>query len=136
MVIISPFEANELLPAIKQSKYVTLHVYSPLLTPSLRRLDTLDLYTVPQSSPLNIPRYWTVSLNIFAGQLYVTSFEEFQELYRFFSVVNRQPIDRVDQKSFVLWPFEDGESKTVDWTIVCEFCQGAHDEAQEGLREY
>jgi hypothetical protein len=45
LVIISPYEADELLPVISKSSNVTLHVYSPRSSMVYRPLDHLMLYT-------------------------------------------------------------------------------------------
>jgi len=84
LVVLSPFEANELLPAIRQSCKVTLHLYSPRPNLGYQPLDTLDLYTLgrPFSSD-STPRSLTVQLNLFAGQLYLQSFNEYVEMCQY-----------------------------------------------------
>ncbi|KAE8329839.1 hypothetical protein BDV39DRAFT_202784 [Aspergillus sergii] len=44
MVIISPYEAQELYPSIKVSKHVTLHLYAPRSNLGLKPLDNLSSY--------------------------------------------------------------------------------------------
>lgn len=81
LVVLSPFEANELLPAIRQSRKVTLHLYSPRSNLGYHPLDALDLYTFGQQfSPECTPRTLIVQLNLFAGQLYLRSFNEYVEM--------------------------------------------------------
>ncbi|KAH7012087.1 uncharacterized protein B0I36DRAFT_369914 [Microdochium trichocladiopsis] len=85
MVIISPYEAQHLMDAIRQSRAVALHLYAPLLNEGFRSLDKLDLYTVPSSlsmtKPLpDIPMEVTLELDLFAGQLYFKSYAEFEAL--------------------------------------------------------
>ncbi|KAI9048432.1 hypothetical protein LZ554_007268 [Drepanopeziza brunnea f. sp. 'monogermtubi'] len=78
MMVISPFEAHELLPYISASDSVTLHIYSPRPNLGFRRLDGLDLYTVPvQPTMPTLPRELTIQLNLFAGQLYFSSYQEY-----------------------------------------------------------
>ncbi|KAF2835464.1 hypothetical protein M501DRAFT_432682 [Patellaria atrata CBS 101060] len=80
-IIISPYEAQELLLIIRQSKIVTLHLYAPRSNLGFRSLDRLDLYTVPAQREARIlPRRLLVLLNLFAGQLYLNSFTEYIEL--------------------------------------------------------
>lgn len=77
MVIISPYEAHELLPVIQKSSKVTLHLYAARLNKEVPPLDNLDLYTVlprPEAPPLP-PLQPVVLLNLFAGQLH--SFNEY-----------------------------------------------------------
>ncbi|KAF2149714.1 hypothetical protein K461DRAFT_329009 [Myriangium duriaei CBS 260.36] len=77
MLIISPYEAQELLPQIRSGEKVTLHLYAPRPTLAYRPLDGLRLCPLPPP-----PRAWSVpdslvqQLNLFAGQLYFFSFEE------------------------------------------------------------
>ncbi|CAL3967669.1 unnamed protein product [Diplocarpon coronariae] len=81
MMIISPFEAHELLPQIANSKRVTLHLYSPRPNMGFRALDGLDLYTVPVRPAMpTIPRHLITQLNLFAGQLYFSSYQEYVEV--------------------------------------------------------
>ena len=84
MVIISPFEAQELLPPINECRKVTLHIYAPRSNLGFRPLDALDLYT--QGKPFDshsVPRHLIIQLNLFAGQLYMSSFKEYTEIYDF-----------------------------------------------------
>ena len=79
MVIISPFEANSLLPIIKGSNFVALHLYAARQNLSFASLDKLNLYTVPETSePITIPEALRIQLNLFAGQLYLGSYFEYQ----------------------------------------------------------
>ncbi|KAI9824844.1 MAG: hypothetical protein M1819_000796 [Sarea resinae] len=82
MVIISPFEAQELLPLIQEYRRVTLHLYAPRPNLGFRPLDALDLFTAgkPFDSRCIVPRHVIVQLNLFAGQLYLSSFREYTEL--------------------------------------------------------
>ncbi|UKZ64307.1 uncharacterized protein TrAtP1_005526 [Trichoderma atroviride] len=81
LVIISPWEAHELMPDIEASMSVTLHLYAPRSNLGFRPLDHLTLYTVPQrrKKPV-IPPNMMAELNIFAGQLYLSSFKEYVEV--------------------------------------------------------
>ncbi|KAI0458811.1 hypothetical protein F5B21DRAFT_369579 [Xylaria acuta] len=84
MMIISPYEANELLPAIRKSSYVALHLYSPRPNLEYRSLDQLDLYTVPEAlRDRGIPRQFITELNLFAGQLYISSFDKYIDICKF-----------------------------------------------------
>ncbi|KAF2802615.1 uncharacterized protein BDZ99DRAFT_401210 [Mytilinidion resinicola] len=70
VVIISPAEANELLPIIMEHKIVTLHVYSPRTRQSMRSLDNLSFCVIPQVEVKAVPSLLVTQLNLFAGQLY------------------------------------------------------------------
>ncbi|CEJ82151.1 hypothetical protein VHEMI02235 [[Torrubiella] hemipterigena] len=84
MIVISPFEAETLWAEIKQSKHVTLHSYSPrqLLNyppiDGLWRRSTADRRrTSGEAKPKPIPIDLLSDLNIFAGQLYFRSYDEY-----------------------------------------------------------
>ncbi|KAH9169113.1 hypothetical protein EDB89DRAFT_1908861 [Lactarius sanguifluus] len=82
VIVISPYEANELLPIIRESGKVRLHVYSPRVTSSMRSFSDLTFYTIPESSE----KKWTpaahlrTELDLFAGQLYFDSIQEYRRL--------------------------------------------------------
>ncbi|EXJ68848.1 uncharacterized protein A1O5_07780 [Cladophialophora psammophila CBS 110553] len=80
MVIISPYEAQELQSTVGQSKTVVLHLYAPRLNLGFRALDGLDLFTVPKARGRVLPRRLVMLLNIFAGQLHLSSFKEYVEI--------------------------------------------------------
>lgn len=86
MIIISPFEAQELLPDISNSERVSLHLYAPRLSLGYRRLDTLDLYTIPSRPPRRIPQSLIIELNLFAGQLYFSSLDEYLRVSEFLQI--------------------------------------------------
>ncbi|KAI9820813.1 MAG: hypothetical protein M1826_000838 [Phylliscum demangeonii] len=95
-VVLSPYEANELLPSIRQAKKVTLHVYSPRVNPSVRTLEDLSFCAIPA-----VPQSWSapspivMHLNLFAGQLYLKSFDEYLSVCRFLGLCSRAPPDQV-----------------------------------------
>lgn len=81
MVIISPFEAHTLYEKIKHSQHVSLHLYAPRVNSGYRAIDHLDLYTVSGTRrKTSIPRQWTLQLNLFSGQLYIQSFDEYVKI--------------------------------------------------------
>jgi hypothetical protein len=82
MIVISPYEANELHSEIMKSKDVTMHLYAPRRNQIFSALDNLDLYPIPRadSALLDIPTAVRIQLNLFAGQLYISSFDEYREI--------------------------------------------------------
>ncbi|KAJ5185732.1 hypothetical protein N7472_010572 [Penicillium cf. griseofulvum] len=89
MIIISPYEANCLLPDIRRSKCVTLHQYAPRQNFAFGSLDKLSLYNVPEDSgTIEIPDELRMQLNLFAGQLYLESYAEYQRLCAFLGVAS------------------------------------------------
>ena len=51
LVLLSPFEVDRLLPDIRSSKHVRLHMYAPRASQRMKPSDDLKLYTIP-SPPL------------------------------------------------------------------------------------
>lgn len=78
LVIISPFEAQELLPLIEKSRHVTLHLYAPRVNLAFQSLDHLQLYRLSRELTTDsIPRSAILFLNLFSGQLYLSSFKDY-----------------------------------------------------------
>jgi hypothetical protein len=94
-VILSPYEVQELLPAIRQYSYVTLHIYSPRLSKTTRTLETLSFCAIPAA-----PDLWSIPpvvahLNLFAGQLYIRSYEDYESLCSFLGLCSNCPDDNL-----------------------------------------
>ncbi|PPJ57158.1 hypothetical protein CBER1_08454 [Cercospora berteroae] len=88
ILIISPFEANQLYPSMSRSK-ATLHLYKPRSNSGYVPLDRLDFHTVPIQSVPIVPRSLAVQLNLFAGQLYISSYEDYLEICKFLGLSTR-----------------------------------------------
>ncbi|KAI6009763.1 hypothetical protein BKA83DRAFT_3400703 [Pisolithus microcarpus] len=87
LVILSPFEVNELLPEIRNSKSVCLHIYTPRTQARMRPCDDLRLYTIPSAPPDWIaPASLVDQVNLFAGQLYLRDYFTYLRLCRFLCV--------------------------------------------------
>jgi len=79
LVIISPYEAQALMPHLERSK-VHLHVYAAQPNPTIRSIDDLKLFMTPAvAENWELPRHLRLQLNLFAGQLYFKSFRDYQE---------------------------------------------------------
>ena len=87
LVMLSPFEAGRLMPDIRASECVHLHVYAPRTSQRMKPSDDLRLYSIPP-----LPSDWTPpwdlidQLNVFAGQLYLRDYESYLRLCRFLDV--------------------------------------------------
>lgn len=89
MLIISPFEANKLYCEVRRSNVVTMHIYAPRQNRSLHTLDELNLYSVSKTmAVLHIPTVFRIQLNLFAGQLYLSSYDEYRQLCDFLGVLS------------------------------------------------
>ncbi|KAI6110733.1 hypothetical protein EDD17DRAFT_1828231 [Pisolithus thermaeus] len=87
LVIISLFEVNELLPEIRRSKSVCLHIHTPRTQARMRPCDDLRLYTIPSTPPdWTAPTSLVDQLNLFAGQLYLRDYNTYLRLSRFLCV--------------------------------------------------
>lgn len=81
LVVISPYEAQHLLPAIEQSSQTTLHIYSPRVNLGYEPIDDLALYHVSKAQARQaISRHAVSCLGLFAGQLYLSSFADYVQL--------------------------------------------------------
>ena len=82
VIVISPYEANALLPIIRKSKRVRLHIYAPRVTSTMRSFSDLTFYAIPDSraEPWSAPAHVRMELNLFAGQLYFDRREEYERL--------------------------------------------------------
>ena len=70
LLLISPFEANELLPEIRGSS-AHLHLYSPRVSRQVACLDDMKFFAVPSLRNFTPPPSRTIQeLNLFAGQLF------------------------------------------------------------------
>lgn len=95
LVVLSPHEAQELLPDIRRGKNTSLHVYSPRLSVSTRSLEDLSFCAIPAT-----PKSWSTpkmvkQLNIFAGQLYIRDYEEYVSICMFLGLCSRPPDDQM-----------------------------------------
>lgn len=95
-VILSPYKTQELLPLVRQYKHVILHVYCPRLSASIRTLEDLSFCAVPA-----VPESWSTptivkQLNLFAGQLYIRTYEEYESLYGFLGLCSQPPDDHIE----------------------------------------
>ncbi|KAH8834404.1 hypothetical protein DL96DRAFT_1810684 [Flagelloscypha sp. PMI_526] len=70
LILLSPFEANVLVPKIQESTTGFLHLYSPRDMKNTETLEALDFVTIPRKRPSAIPQQSIHELNLFAGQLF------------------------------------------------------------------
>ena len=83
VLAINPYEANGLLPLIRKSKKIRLHIYAPRVTSSMRSFSDLTFYSIPVDSPgerWSAPAHVRTELNLFAGQPYFDRREEYERV--------------------------------------------------------
>ncbi|KAF8526784.1 hypothetical protein JB92DRAFT_2869478 [Gautieria morchelliformis] len=81
LLLISPFEANKLLPEIRQSKHVHLHCYSPRVSRQVPSFEDLTFFVVPPLPEFTPPASRTIhELNLFSGQLFFHNRSSFKNV--------------------------------------------------------
>jgi hypothetical protein len=90
LVAMSPYEVNALLPLIRKSSTVHLHVYTPRVVQSMRSFSDLTFHAIP-----SLKLGWRKpsigmrsQLDLFAGQLYIDSWAIYVGLCAFLGVAS------------------------------------------------
>ncbi|KAH9028425.1 hypothetical protein EDB83DRAFT_2422333, partial [Lactarius deliciosus] len=124
VIVISPHEANELLPVIRKSKEVRLHIYAPRVAASMRSFSDLTFYSIPESAAdtWTAPPHVRTLLNLFAGQLYFDSREEYERVC-------------IEVDGFVLPAHRTGEDSPFTTSAISTFKQlTGTEEERNGIR--
>ncbi|KXT10875.1 hypothetical protein AC579_8995 [Pseudocercospora musae] len=101
ILIISPYEANQLYPHMKSRKSTTLHVYKPRCNSGYRALDELDFCTFSAApTPPVVPRALAVQLTLFAGQLYISTHEDYIETCKFLGLSSKALTEEMSQQGW------------------------------------
>jgi hypothetical protein len=83
IVVVSDYEANLLLPRMK-GKLTTLHKYKARTNEGYKALDKLEMFTASGNpAPPIIPRSLSIQLALFAGQLYISTYDDYLEICQF-----------------------------------------------------
>jgi hypothetical protein len=113
IVVISPYEANELLPIIRKSDKVRLHIYAPRVTFSMRSFSDLTFHSIPNSAAesWSAPTHIRTELNLFAGQLFFDNKAEYERVCVLLALSRAHPgAERVELDGFVLPAYRTGKS--------------------------
>jgi hypothetical protein len=95
---------------------ITLDVYSPSLSLSVRSLEDLSFYSIPA-----VPKSWSITptlllqLNLLAGQLYIQNYGEYASLCSFLELCFRSPDDGMEVGSSIRRPALS-RSLTLAWS--------------------
>lgn len=89
MVIISPFEADELIDKIRVSNHVVLHLYAPRHNKAFRSLDRLAFYTIQECPRQAVLPRLGVELTLLSEQLYLESFEQYLRACHYLCLVHK-----------------------------------------------
>lgn len=126
VIVISPYEANELLPVIRKSQKVRLHVYAPQVTASMRSFSDLTFYTIPEcpAREWTAPAHLRIELNLFAGQLYFDSREQYQRVCALLALhMAHSGAKHVEVDGFVPSEYRTGESSPFSVSVISLFKQ-------------
>ncbi|KXT06191.1 hypothetical protein AC578_1431 [Pseudocercospora eumusae] len=101
ILIISPYEANQLYPLMQNTISTTLHIYKPRCNSGYGALDKLDFCTFSgKSATPVVPRALAVQLNLFAGQLYISTYEDYIETCKFLGVSSKVLTEEMSQQGW------------------------------------
>jgi hypothetical protein len=118
LVVLSPNEVDALLPVIRSSNVVRLCIYTPRSTKTMKACDDLRLYCVPSMLHLAPSESLICQLNMFAGQLYFSSYEKYLHACNFLGLNAPDLEDEdliVDSDGFI------GEENRLSARISCSF---------------
>ncbi|KAL4900003.1 hypothetical protein BDW74DRAFT_183142 [Aspergillus multicolor] len=121
---LKPYEANALLPDIRKSEHVTLHMYAPRTTKNMCSFSKLDFLTIGKKRPaLQVPPELLQALETFAGSLHFDSFAEYEGACHFFGFMTdttrvlNVPEESVTSEGFV----NDQGRNQVGWPVKSPF---------------
>lgn len=120
MFIFSQFEANELLPKIRQANEVSLHVYAPRVSKQMHSFHDLNVLQINGSAKPHrkLASELLTSLHLFSGALYFDAHLHYRQLCEFLGVVGAgQPVKpgaEVETDGFVRPEHRDGSGS--GWT--------------------
>lgn len=77
LIIVSQYEANHILPMVRQSENSRLSIYAPRITKPMRSFKDLDFFGVGAITPTPA-ELMTQYLELFSGSLYFESFEDYK----------------------------------------------------------
>ncbi|KAH7047461.1 hypothetical protein B0J12DRAFT_756007 [Macrophomina phaseolina] len=122
LVIISPHEANELLPEVKRSRHVRLHLYSARTSKAMRSFSDLRFFTLSGRGNETIPRPLGVAqLDIFAGCLFFRDYASYRIACGFLGLLTQPLADHpkltADSDGFV----DKAARKELGWPVPCPF---------------
>ena len=103
-IVISPYEAQYLIPLVRQSSHVILYPYSARQSMSTRLLPQLTQCMIPFAEWLEwLKPQLARQLDLFAGQLFFASYTEYETFCEFLGLCSRPPIKgiSVEQDGFI-----------------------------------
>ncbi|TKA77752.1 hypothetical protein B0A49_06728 [Cryomyces minteri] len=128
VLLISPYEANELIKQVRKSDKVTLHVFLPRTTKTMVAMDDLLFYNVTgqvnehTTTEIFKDSHVPLHLRLFAGSLFLGEQRQYQELGNFLGILTN-PQHQDDSRVRVATDgFVDAASRQIlSWPIACPF---------------
>jgi hypothetical protein len=125
IMIIGPFEANVLYKPMESSTAATLHVFKPRCNSGYAPLHELNFHTVTaQVGRSIVPRGLAMQLALFAGQLYISSFEDYKEICRFLGLSAQALTQEMGEQGWKVaadgFILSDGQGQPGGGTGPCE----------------
>ncbi|OAQ70003.1 hypothetical protein VFPPC_02542 [Pochonia chlamydosporia 170] len=111
MILISPYEAEMLHDKIAKSKKVAMHIYAARHNRTYAPTDDLSLHVVPGSAAKRrIPLRLKIELNLFAGQLYFDSFQEYVDVCTYLGLAWNDSFTDANSDGFIPPKADSAES--------------------------
>lgn len=88
-VIVSPYEINELLPMVRESRFSRLHMFNPRVTEWMKSFSDLSFYTVSGAARNSFPHpsmEIQSQLTLISGQVYLDNAEMYREVERLLNI--------------------------------------------------
>jgi len=122
MLLLSPFEANELFPEIRLSQNASLHLYSPRTSRKVRSIEDLDFFTVSRRPDFIRPHRLVIhELNLFAGQLFFRDRASFEEVCEMLGIWLRELPDELRGKTDAGGFVQDEDARKIVGIRNCLF---------------
>lgn len=121
LLLISQFEANELIPEIRVSQKTTLHVYAPRTSKWMRSFRDLRFLCIGSAIEKEHSVHDNHGLELFSGTLYFASFEIYENFRHFLGLVTESTSqllgDQLPTEGFV----DERLRREVDWPLHSPF---------------
>ncbi|KAG8923469.1 hypothetical protein FRC02_011119 [Tulasnella sp. 418] len=92
-VVLSAYEVNNLLPDIRRSDKVILHLYAPRVMKTMKSFENLAFHCIPPLTQAwgGPPTTVITRLNLWAGQLYLADEKMYQHLCQYLGLYSQEP---------------------------------------------
>ncbi|GIJ92739.1 hypothetical protein Asppvi_002017 [Aspergillus pseudoviridinutans] len=121
LLLISQYEANELIPEIRASQKTTLHVYAPRTSKGMRSFSDLRFLCTGAATENEQSIHDNHELELFSGSLYFPSFKTYENFRHFLGLVtestSRMLGNRLPTEGFV----DERLRREVGWPLHSPF---------------